>query len=40
MTDDAGLQRGYFSYNHSLAYVATVLDHAKGYAESVAIPPA
>ncbi len=40
MTDDAGLQRGYFSYNHSLAYVATVLDHAKGYAESVAVPPA
>lgn len=40
MTDDAGLQRGYFSYNHSLVYVASVLDQAKGYAASVAIPPA
>jgi membrane-bound lytic murein transglycosylase B len=39
MRDDAGLQRGYFSYNHSLAYVATVLGFAKGYATSVAIPP-
>ncbi len=37
MADDAGLERGYFSYNHSLAYVASVLGHAKDYAASVAI---
>jgi membrane-bound lytic murein transglycosylase B len=39
MVDDAGLSRGYFSYNHSLAYVDSVLAQAKGYALSVVIPP-
>ncbi len=39
LTDDAGLQRAYFSYNHSLEYVANVLDGAKAYALRVEIPP-
>jgi hypothetical protein len=34
---EAGLRAGYFSYNHSLAYVDTVLGHAYGYRE-VRIP--
>ncbi|WCO65057.1 lytic murein transglycosylase [Iamia majanohamensis] len=37
LTDDAGLQRAYFSYNHSLEYVADVLDGAKRYALQVQI---
>jgi membrane-bound lytic murein transglycosylase B len=28
---EAGLRAGYFSYNHSLAYVDAVLGHAYGY---------
>ncbi|HYI61013.1 MAG TPA: lytic murein transglycosylase [Acidimicrobiales bacterium] len=38
LADDAGLSRGYFSYNHSLEYVASVLAQAKGYAASVVVP--
>lgn len=34
---EAGLRAGYFSYNHSLAYVDAVLRHAYGYRE-VRIP--
>lgn len=30
---EAGLRAGYFSYNHSLAYVDAVLGHAYGYRE-------
>lgn len=37
LTDDAGLSRAYFSYNHSLAYVANVLAGAKRYALEVEI---
>lgn len=37
LTDDGGLQRAYFSYNHSLEYVADVLDGAKRYALRVQI---
>jgi len=32
LVDDAGLRAGYFSYNHSEAYVEAVLAHAHGYA--------
>ena len=32
---DAGLRRAYFSYNHSDAYVAQVLGHAREYQQSV-----
>lgn len=38
LADDAGLSRGYFSYNHSLDYVASVLAQAKGYAAAVTVP--
>ncbi|QYG95525.1 lytic transglycosylase domain-containing protein [Iamia sp. SCSIO 61187] len=37
MTDVAGLQRGYFSYNHSGEYVASVLGHAIRYGNAVEI---
>lgn len=37
MDTDAGLQQGYFSYNHSLPYVATVLERARRYAAAVPI---
>jgi hypothetical protein len=45
MTDVGGLQRGYFAYNHSTAYVASVLSQAVRYGsavpiEGVAPPPA
>lgn len=40
MTDDAGLSRGYFSYNHSALYVLAVLDQAHRYRDQVVIPPA
>lgn len=40
MTDDAGLSRGYFSYNHSALYVLAVLDQAHRYRDEVVIPPA
>ncbi|MGI8938832.1 MAG: lytic murein transglycosylase [Iamia sp.] len=39
LIDDAGLNRAYFSYNHSLDYVANVLAGAKRYGASVVIPP-
>lgn len=39
MTDDAGLARGYFSYNHSAAYVLNVLDQAHGYRDAIDVPP-
>jgi membrane-bound lytic murein transglycosylase B len=32
LTDEAGLRAGYFSYNHSEAYVESVLGYARGYA--------
>jgi membrane-bound lytic murein transglycosylase B len=38
LADDTGLSRGYFSYNHSLDYVASVLAEAKGYAAAVTLP--
>lgn len=37
MTDVAGLQRGYFAYNHSLAYVSDVLTAAVQYGNEVMI---
>lgn len=33
--EDAGLRRAYFSYNHSDAYVAQVLGHARDYQRAV-----
>lgn len=39
LTDDAGLRAGYFSYNHSEAYVENVLAHAHGYARFRIPPP-
>lgn len=39
LLDDAGLNRAYFSYNHSLDYVANVAAGAKRYAADVVIPP-
>mgnify|MGYP000849220995 FL=1 len=39
MRDDAGLERGYFSYNHSGFYVFAVLTAAHDYRDSVSIPP-
>ncbi|MBI2710079.1 MAG: lytic murein transglycosylase [Actinobacteria bacterium] len=38
MRDDAGLQRGYLSYNASLPYVALVLGKARQYAAAVQVP--
>jgi membrane-bound lytic murein transglycosylase B len=32
MRTDDDMRRGFYSYNHSDAYVATVLNYAKGYA--------
>jgi hypothetical protein len=41
MVDDAGLRAGYFSYNHSEAYVEAVLANAHGYAGyRIPAPPA
>lgn len=37
MADRAGLQRGYLAYNHSGAYVASVLGHAIRYGSTVEI---
>jgi membrane-bound lytic murein transglycosylase B len=37
LSADPGLQAAYFSYNHSLAYVANVLGWARGY-ERIRIP--
>lgn len=37
MTDVAGLQRGYFAYNHSAAYVSSVLTQAVRYGNAVVI---
>ena len=38
MRSDEDLGRGYFSYNHDLAYVAVVLARAKSYAAAVDLP--
>ena len=35
---DPGLRSAYFSYNHSLAYVDTVLGHARGYERRLDVP--
>ena len=35
---DAGLRRAYLSYNHSVAYVDTVLGYARGYQRRIALP--
>jgi membrane-bound lytic murein transglycosylase B len=37
LTDDTGLSRGFFSYNHSNAYVASVLGWAHQYAATLAL---
>jgi membrane-bound lytic murein transglycosylase B len=39
LVNDEGLQRGYFSYNHSLLYVAGVLHWARHY-QQIEVPPA
>ena len=38
MRDDPGLERGYFSYNQSLPYVAIVLQRAHGYQQALTVP--
>jgi membrane-bound lytic murein transglycosylase B len=35
---DDDLRRAYFSYNHSQAYVETVLQRAHGYREALVLP--
>src|SRR4051812_21568227 len=40
MRTDDDLRRGYFSYNHSPAYVEAVLSRAHEYEQQVEIPPA
>jgi membrane-bound lytic murein transglycosylase B len=40
MRTDDDLRRGYFSYNHSPAYVEAVLARAHEYQQQVEIPPA
>jgi membrane-bound lytic murein transglycosylase B len=39
LTSEAGIRAGYFSYNHSVAYVDAVLAHAYGYRQLVIPPP-
>lgn len=39
LTDEAQLRAAYFSYNHSLAYVAKVLAAARRYQAALAVPP-
>ena len=39
LTDEAGLRAGYFSYNHSEAYVESVLAYALGYSRFRIPPP-
>jgi len=39
MRTDDDLRRGYFSYNHSPAYVEAVLTRAHDYEQQIAIPP-
>lgn len=39
VSDDAGLRRAYFSYNHSQTYVDTVVSEALAYRDAVALPP-
>jgi membrane-bound lytic murein transglycosylase B len=35
---DPGLRAAYLSYNHSLAYVDSVLGYARGYEERIDVP--
>jgi membrane-bound lytic murein transglycosylase B len=38
LSDDAGLRRAYFAYNHSLLYVESVLGYARGYERAIEVP--
>lgn len=38
LTDDGQLRSGYFSYNHSQAYVDTVMRAARGYQQALQVP--
>jgi membrane-bound lytic murein transglycosylase B len=38
LSDDPGLRSAYFSYNHSLLYVESVLSYARLYERSLEVP--
>jgi membrane-bound lytic murein transglycosylase B len=38
LSDDPGLRRAYFAYNHSELYVRSVLDYARGYERALEVP--
>jgi membrane-bound lytic murein transglycosylase B len=38
LSDDTGLRRAYFAYNHSQLYVDSVLGYARGYEHAIEVP--